>query len=205
MPIGPIALLIVEAGLSYGFARAFLAGAGAASADLLYASAAAFGGGALVGVLGPATGLIRAIAGFAVSAIGLAGLWRLRRTIVRVRRRQDATDAPPEQDSPNEEGAPPAGPAAIYFRFVGLTMLNPLTIGYFAAIVVGGPSGELTVPARMVFAAGAAAASLSWQSLLALVGSALRRRLTLNIRFVADIIGNLIVVVLGVRILFAVL
>jgi arginine exporter protein ArgO len=201
IPVGPIALLITEAGLRYGLRTAFFAGAGAATADLLYAATAAAAGSALILVLGPAEAAIRFVAALAVSIIGLAGLIRLRRQI-RGLRGGASEESTPDNDAAGEADPPP-GAFAVYSRFVGLTLLNPLTIGYFAALVVGSAPSSNRAVERALFVAGVAVASLTWQSLLAFFGASLRRRLTLNLRFVTDIIGNMIVVLLGVRLMIA--
>ena len=49
IPVGAIAILIMEAGIRRGFRPAFFAGAGAATADFLYAALAVVGGAALAG------------------------------------------------------------------------------------------------------------------------------------------------------------
>lgn len=203
LPVGPIALLITEAGLRYGLRTALFAGAGAATADLFYAATAAAAGSALVVVLGPAEAAVRFIAALAVSIFGLAGLFRLRRDVRAMRTRENPQSSSADTAAPQPD-LPPAG-LAVYGRFVGLTLLNPLTIGYFAALVIGSAPSSNRLVERALFVAGVAAASLSWQSLLALFGAALRRHLSLNVRFVADIAGNLIVVLLGVRLMIAAL
>jgi hypothetical protein len=48
IPVGPIAILIIELGIRRGFSVAFCAGAGAASADLVYVTLAALAGTFLV-------------------------------------------------------------------------------------------------------------------------------------------------------------
>jgi arginine exporter protein ArgO len=54
---------------------------------------------------------------------------------------------------------------------------------------------------RIAFVLGAAAASLSWQTLLAGLGSIFHGRLPPRFRTIAVIGGNLIVAALGVRII----
>ena len=49
--------------------------------------------------------------------------------------------------------------------------MNPSTVVYFAALVVGLPAVGGGTAERIVFAAGAFLASISWQSLLAVVGA----------------------------------
>jgi threonine/homoserine/homoserine lactone efflux protein len=53
IPVGAIAILIVDTGLRRGFTVGFMAGAGAAAADFIYASLAALTGEALASLLTP--------------------------------------------------------------------------------------------------------------------------------------------------------
>ncbi len=92
--------------------------------------------------------------------------------------------------------------ATTYARFVGLTIVNPTTIVYFAAVVVGlGVASEMTLGGALLFVVGAFLASLVWQSTLAATGAFAGRRLTPRARQVAVIIGNLFIVLLAVVIL----
>lgn len=91
-----------------------------------------------------------------------------------------------------------------YVGFVGLTIINPLTIVYFTALILGlddeiiaGASG------KGAFIVGAFLASLSWQLLLAGAGGLLHRRLTPPVRLATAILGNLIVFGLAIRLLLA--
>lgn len=72
------------------------------------------------------------------------------------------------------------GPARAFLTLLGITLLNPLTVLCFAALVLGGgraggASGPLD---RAAFALAAFAASASWQLLLASGGALLGRALT---------------------------
>ena len=53
IPVGAIAVLIIEMALRRGFRLGFMAGAGAAAADFLYAALAAVAGGTLAAALAP--------------------------------------------------------------------------------------------------------------------------------------------------------
>ncbi|MGH3668602.1 MAG: hypothetical protein ACRDU7_09935, partial [Acidimicrobiia bacterium] len=54
--------------------------------------------------------------------------------------------------------------ARTYGRFVGLTIINPTTIVYFAAVVIGlGVAKGMTAADGALFVIGAFLASLSWQ------------------------------------------
>ena len=68
-------------------------------------------------------------------------------------------------DSTQETTADPGANQAIgriYLRFLGLTLLNPLTIAYFGALILGRDAGTtVTALDRLLFVFGAALASLS--------------------------------------------
>lgn len=188
IPVGAIAILIVEAGLRRGFASGFAAGAGAATADLVYAALAAIAGQALAVLLAPFAGILRLVSGLVLVLLGAYGIWQLRR---------EQTTA-----ANNTDSTIPAAPWKTYIRFVGLTLLNPLTITYFAALILGGNTLVPTWGARLSFVLGAALASLSWQSLLAGVGALAHRHLSPQFRVITSLLGNLIVIGLGVRLFF---
>ena len=83
---------------------------------------------------------------------------------------------------------------------MGLTLVNPLTVAYFAAFVLGRGAEELsTWPARSAFVAGFALASLSWQTLLAAFGAVTHHFVSPRIQKLLSLVGNLLVVGLGVR------
>jgi arginine exporter protein ArgO len=76
----------------------------------------------------------------------------------------------------------------------GFRTVNPLTVVYFTALVLGGDTGASPTPTdRVLFVPGAALASLSWQTLLAGLGSILGARLPLSFRRMVTILGNVIV------------
>ncbi len=187
IPVGGIALLILDTGLRFGFRRAFFAGAGAATADLLGALAVAVAGGIIADALAPIAGVLRVASGLALVAMGLWGFLRNRRT------------APPVAPAarPRE-----AGDVRTYIQFIGLTIVNPMTVAYFAAFVLGRGADELSRwDARAAFVAGFALASFSWQTLLAAFGAVTHRFLPPRTQRVVSAIGNLLVAALGARML----
>jgi arginine exporter protein ArgO len=81
-----------------------------------------------------------------------------------------------------------------------LTLLNPATVIYFAALTVGLPFlGDISE--RLVFAGAAFLASLSWQSLLAVFGALLGRGAGHRLRLPTVLLGNFIVIALGLLVL----
>ena len=185
IPVGAIAILILETGLREGFAKGFFAGAGAASADLLYATVAvAAGSAAAVAVTAFALPL-KIASGLVLLALGGYGLWKVFK--------------------PSPAGNNPASPrnhGSTYFQFLGLTLLNPMTVVYFAALILGGSAGSRAgAAAALLFVLGAGLASLSWQTLLAASASLLKKRLPAGMRRVFSLAGNLIVAAFGLEIL----
>ncbi|HTS14469.1 MAG TPA: LysE family transporter [Candidatus Sulfotelmatobacter sp.] len=187
IPVGAIAVLLIATAASRGLAVGLAAGAGVASADGIYATLAAVFGAALSTVVTPWLGDLRVVAAIVLAAIGLGGLWRLRRR------------ATPAADRAAANGQP-AGARGTYARFLGLTLLNPVTVIYFAALMVAVPATGAAPAERLAFAAGAFAASLAWQSLLAVVGAILHRRASVASRSLLSAGGYLIVLAFAARI-----
>jgi threonine/homoserine/homoserine lactone efflux protein len=177
VPVGAIAVLIVGTAIKDGFATGAAAGAGAATADLLYALVAAFAGTAVSGVLEGKERAIGLVSAAVLVAIAGHGLWSLQGRSI------EATAVPV-----------PAALAVTYARFVVLTIVNPLTVVYFSSLVIGLRLGtEWTFATGAAFAVGAFAASLSWQLVLATLGAVGRHRLGARFRVAAVVGGNLVV------------
>lgn len=185
IPVGAVSVLITTIGMRSGFRVGFAAGAGAATADLVYATAASVGGAALVLLLQPVAIWLRIAGGAALIAFAGFGVWKgLRRTA-----------AKPLNPARN-------GAWGTYAQLLGITLINPLTVVYFAALILGRSAGAAATPGgRLLFVLGASVGSLSWQTLLAALGSIMRNRLSERFRVRATVFGNLIVGLLGVRIL----
>ncbi len=216
IPVGAIAILIVETGLRRGFRLAAAAGAGAAAADGIYAVIAAAFGAALAGILAPFETPLRVVAVVLLVAIALRGLLGLRAPVavapVATPPGADAEVAPgagveasPGLEAspgveipPDIEAAERGGSARRTFGvFLGITLLNPVTVTYFAALILGLTATGAGPAEKAAFVAGAFLASLSWQTLLAAVGAFLHRRLPPRLRAGVILLGN------GIILLFA--
>jgi threonine/homoserine/homoserine lactone efflux protein len=178
VPVGAIAVLIVQVGIRCGFWCAASAGAGAATADLLYSVLAVVGGAALASTIDSLGAPFRLVSAGVLAVLAVRGLLGARR-----------------EPAPADAPLPSRGELVLtYTKFLGLTIVNPLTVVYFAAVVLGlGLADDLTTPELALFAAGAFLASLSWQTLLAGVGAAARHRLPRRFTTGAAIVGNLLV------------
>ena len=177
IPVGAIAVLIVEIGIRRGFRTAFAAGAGAATADFIYASLAAIGGAAMAGLLEPFARPLKIAAIVALLGIGLRGL------VLQLRRPNVVSGS----------AGSPLGERGTYLRFLGLTLLNPATVIYFAALILAVPNLGRGPAERAAFVAGAFLSSLSWQTTLAGVGAVAHHRLPPRFQAAISIFGSLVI------------
>ena len=177
IPVGAIAVLIVDMGIRRGFRSALAAGAGAASADGLYATLAAVGGAAMASLLEPLDRPLKIVAVGALLGIGLRGMVLL---LPGARR----TERPP---------AAPARAVGTYLRFLALTLLNPATVIYFAALILALPNLGHGPAERAAFVAGAFLSSLSWQTTLAAIGAVAHHRLPPRFQLAISLLGNVVI------------
>jgi arginine exporter protein ArgO len=177
IPVGAISVLIIETALRRGFAAGFVAGAGAATVDGFYALVAALAGAAVAGVLEPLAWDLRALSAIVLMAIGVRGL-----LVLQARRngRTTVRELPPSL-------------VRTYATFVALTVINPMTVVYFAALILGLPAIGSGPVEKLAFIVGALLASGSWQTVLAVVGSLFHQRLSDRLRVAVTVVGNLII------------
>ena len=165
IPVGAIAALIVSLTARTSLKVGAAAALGVATADGLFCTAAVLGGAALARLIEPISTPLRWVA--AAVLVALAA-----RTAVTAWRH-------------HSEGATPrtkAGlttPGRAYLGLLGLTILNPATIVYFGALVLGRRADDgVSAWGQVLFVVGAFVASASWQLLLAGGGSLVGRLLT---------------------------
>jgi arginine exporter protein ArgO len=186
VPVGAIAVLIIDLGMRRGFSRAVPAAMGAASADLAYAAVAAAAGIAIATVLAPHQRRIEMM-----SAAVLAGIVAYRMASL-FRARGDRRQGPTSD-----------GRFATYGGFLALTLVNPLTVTYFAALILGLGGDTLGSAAdRALFAIGAFVASAAWQLVLAGAGALLHRRLPERALLATALLGNVLIAAFAVRLAF---
>jgi threonine/homoserine/homoserine lactone efflux protein len=187
IPVGAIAVLIIDAAVKHGFRVGWAAGAGAATADGFYAGIAAGFGATVATALLPWQAPLRLTAVAVLIVIAGRGILAARRTSLSGR----------AEDPPTVRRA--------YLTILGLTLINPMTVVYFAALVLGLPSiGDGNV-GRVVFVVGALLASLAWQSIIAGVGAALHHRASARLRTITTLLGSAIVLAFAARIVLDVI
>jgi arginine exporter protein ArgO len=179
VPVGAIGVLIAGLSARTSLRVGAAAGLGAATADGVYALVAVVAGAAIAGLVAPiATPLRWAAAG--VLLLLAAGTAR------------SAFKKPAERETR------PVSAGRAYVGILGLTLLNPATVIYFAALVLGrGGSGG-----GAWFVIGAFLASASWQLLIAGGGSLVGRLLTGERgRMITALISSGVITVLAIKLL----
>jgi arginine exporter protein ArgO len=195
MPVGAVGAYLVSLTARTSFRIGACAALGVATADGLYALIAMVGGAVLTPVIEPVMVPLRWVSAVALIALaahggaGAIGQYRERRRAAARTARTDET---------------PLGPARAYWALLAITMLNPMTVIYFAALVVGSQqTGQApTHPEQAAFVLAAFAASASWQLLLAGGGALLGRALTgVRGRLVTALASSALIAALAVHLL----
>ena len=161
IPVGAIATFLVTLTARTSLRVGVAAGLGVATVDGLYAAAAVIGGSALTALIAPVAAELRLVSALILLGIAALTLWRALRGGA-----EDATRAAP------------MSPGAAYSLLVAITAINPATVVYFAAIVLGNRDLVLGANQAVVFVVAAFVASASWQLSLAAGGAALARVVT---------------------------
>src|SRR6478672_10370804 len=96
-------------------------------------------------------------------------------------------------------------PSRAYLSLLGITLLNPVTVLYFSALVLGSQANGLGGPAESaVFVIAAFCASASWQLVLVAGGVALGRVLTGRTgRLVTGLVSSAVIVALTIVLLIS--
>ncbi|MFD9903685.1 LysE family transporter [Streptomyces sp. NPDC059063] len=190
MPVGPVAAYLVALTARTSWRTGACAALGVATADGLYALVAVVASAAAAPVVAPLMGPLRWI------SAGVLVVLAVRAAVTAVRHHRE-----PDALAPRDDGVPT--PARAYGTFLGITLLNPTTVIYFAALVVGSRSGAAADPVgKAVFTLAALAASASWQLLIAGGGALLGRALTgRRGRLVTALASSTVITALAVQLL----
>lgn len=231
VPVGAIAVLILglsaRTSLRVGAAAAF----GVATADGLYAAVAVLGGAAVAAVVAPVAGPLRVAAAVVLLVLAVHGGWRTWRS--RPPSGGSGSVGPEPRDpgsggfkpgglesggsEPGQSGrggpGPESGgsepvrgmntPGRAFVGVLALTLLNPATVVYFTALVLGRADAARAAPAAAaLFVLGVFVASASWQLLIAGSGTLVGRVLAgPRGRLVTGLLSSLIIAALAVAML----
>lgn len=161
VPVGAVAALLVTLTARTSWRVGASAAMGVATVDGVYAAVAVVSGAALAQLLAPVATGLRIASG--VVLLVLAAL--------------TALHAWSRRSTPPQAGRV-AGPLSAYVVFVGVTAVNPATVVYFAAVVLGNRDLVDGAVEGGVFVLAAFVASASWQLFLVAAGSGLGRAVT---------------------------
>lgn len=156
VPVGAVAVMIVALSSRTSWRVGASAGLGAATVDGVYAAVAVTAGTAVSHALEPVSTVLTAVS--VAVLLGIAAL-----TLVHSFRPERPDDLAPR----------PWTPLRAWLTFVAITAINPATVLYFAAIVLGGSVDISGAAEGVVFVAAAFAASASWQLFIASIGTGL--------------------------------
>lgn len=193
MPLGAVGVLLVQEGMR-DRRGAVAAASAVAVVDLGYAVLATALGPLVAAALSGVEAWVRLVSAAVLLAIAVHGLWTSRHTGEpgEAERPEPAPAPAPSGAASNAAGgavsraalrkadatagpADPARPAAgwrtttasrTFARFAGLTLVNPTTALYFAALTTAQGAALSGGTAGAVFVAGVFVASLAWQQLL---------------------------------------
>lgn len=192
IPVGAVGTYLVALTARTSLRVGSAAALGIATADGLYALAAVLGGSALAGLIAPVARPLGVLSALVLLTVAVLGARRALRE---------------SAGGPVKTAVPMAAPRA-YSTLLGITLLNPVTIVYFAALVVGNKSAAAfdAVPQASVFVLAAFCASASWQLFLAFGGALLGRLVTgARGRLVTGLVSSAIVGGLAVKLLLSLL
>ncbi len=156
-PVGPIGLLCIQRSLNHGRFAGFISGLGAATADALYGSMAAFGLSMVTGFLLAQQEWLQLGGGLFIVYLGL-------RTLLAQRTLLFQRDARPDEQTKL---------AGMYTSTLLLTLSNPVTILSFTAVFAGfglGSGAQSPGGAAALVLGVFTGSALWWFTLSALVG-----------------------------------
>lgn len=182
-PLGPVNIMIMQRAFRYGFPSGLAAGSGAALADIIFATGAAFGISTVRTFVEGHAKAIQLVGGLLVLLFGARILWR-----------QPSVTTLPQPSSQNDTAF-----RASLAAFM-LTITNPATIfgfiAYFGALGEWGPQqGDYVGTAQLLLGVGIG--TLSWWAGLAGVVTRLRVRFSERMLAKVNIIAGTLLLGFG--------
>jgi arginine exporter protein ArgO len=190
VPVGAVAVLIVGLTARTSFRVGAAAALGVATADGCYALVAVVGGAALARFIAPAAPVLRWLAALVLVVLAV------RTAVAAVREHRRGSSAVADSHAMGT-------PGRAYFGLLAVTLLNPATVVYFTALVLGRQDGMATGGlAAGVFVVAAFAASASWQLVLAGGGTLVGRVLTgARGRLVSALVSSVLITALAASVI----
>ncbi|MEU8572979.1 LysE family transporter [Streptomyces asoensis] len=188
VPVGAVATYLVSLTARTSLRTGVCAALGVALADGLYALIATVGGSAVAALLRPVLTPLRLASALVLLVLAARGAVA---AVRQYRAHRLSTRSVPT----------PPSPGRAFLLLFGITLLNPTTVIYFAALVLGSDTTRSVRPLEQgVFVLAAFLASASWQVLVAGGGALLGRALTGHRgRLVTALVSSAVMTALAVR------
>ncbi|MEU5280999.1 LysE family transporter [Streptomyces asoensis] len=188
VPVGAVATYLVSLTARTSLRTGVCAALGVALADGLYALIATVGGSAVAALLRPVLTPLRLASALVLLVLAARGAVA---AVRQYRAHRLSTRSVPT----------PPSPGRAFLLLFGITLLNPTTVIYFAALVLGSDATRSVRPLEQgVFVLAAFLASASWQVLVAGGGALLGRALTGHRgRLVTALVSSAVMTALAVR------
>jgi arginine exporter protein ArgO len=159
VPVGAIGVLLVQQSMR-GRRGAVAAASAVAVVDTVYAAVATALGPLVASALSGVEAWVRLVSAVVLVGIAAHGLLSARA----------GAEPRTEPGAASVGGAPGAGAVRVFTRFAALTLVNPTTALYFAALTTAQGAALSVGAAGTVFVAGVFVASFVWQQLLVAAG-----------------------------------
>lgn len=182
MPVGAMGVLLIQEGMR-DRRGAVAAAAAVAVVDFAYAAVATALGPLVASALSGVEAWVRLVSATVLAVIAVRGLLASRH----------AGPAP-------EGGSAGTGPVRTFTRFAALTLINPTTALYFAALTTAQGAALSGGTAGAVFVGGVFVASLAWQQLLVAVSGLAGTRISDTARAWTFRIGYGLIAVYAVKV-----
>ncbi|WP_251623557.1 LysE family translocator [Odoribacter lunatus] len=182
VPLGPMGVLIIQKTLHKGALSGFIAGMGAACADLFYAFVAAFGLGFVVNAIKAHEVFLQIIGGIFLLVIGLKIYFDNPLKQIKARRRVTKK-----------------GLIGDFLSLFFLTVSNPVTVIVFMAVFAGtSVLGEVpTFFTEILVLMGIFLGGCAWWYVLSTVVNIFRRKFRLRVLITINRVSGIIITVLG--------
>jgi threonine/homoserine/homoserine lactone efflux protein len=189
IPVGPMAIMLVNTTISRGLRHGVVGALGMASVDGAYALAVFVVGG----IIAAALSSMKLV--FALVGAGILLVLGLSTAIKNLRLLGKAESAP-------SDAKPTGSTLKTYLTFVLATVVNPPTALYFLAIApnVANMGFSLSVETALIFALSVFVGSLLWQEGLVFAGLAIRGITSNRFRTWFGLIGGILIIALAISI-----
>ncbi len=188
VPLGPMGVLIIQKTLQKGALAGFIAGMGAACADLFYATVAAFGLGFVINIIQTHELVLQIIGGIFLIIVGLKIYFDNPLKQIRMKKRVSKT-----------------GLLGDFLTLFFLTVSNPVAIVVFMAVFAGASvfGDEPSFRIELFVLTGVLLGGVWWYTLSALV-NIFRRKFRLRVLITINRVSGVIITILGGLVILAV-